>query len=382
MIPRKILPNLQEDLFKGKAILLFGSRQVGKTTLIESILANHEADMLQLNGDNPDDREILSNIGLTDLRLLIGSKKILFIDEAQRIENIGLTIKQVVDRIKDVQVIATGSSSFDLANKINEPLTGRKYEYTLYPVSFVEMVNHHGWLEEKRLLNHRLIYGYYPEVVQQKDLDNCVRTLKALTESYLYKDVLAYEGMQKPQLLSRLLKALALQVGSEVSYHELGQITQSNSHTVEKYIDLLEKAYVVFRLPAYSRNVRNEIKKGKKVYFYDNGIRNAIIGTFTPLDSRLDTGALWENFLISERVKYLAYRHDFATGQYFWRTTQQQEIDYIEEVGDQLTAWEFKWKSKKRVKFPAPFIKAYPDSIQSVVTSDDFDSFIGLAIEN
>ena len=378
MILRKIYPNLQNDLFKGKAILLFGSRQVGKTTLIEQVLEGYEDQLLLMNGDNSDDRETLANIGLTALRLVIGSKKILFIDEAQRIENIGLTIKQVTDRIKDVQVIATGSSSFDLASKINEPLTGRKYEYELYPLSFVEMVGHHGWLEEKRLLHHRLVYGYYPEVVQQQGVSDCVRTLKALTESYLYKDILAYEGMQKPQMLSKLLKALALQVGSEVSYHELGQITQSNSHTVEKYIDLLEKAYVVFRLPAYSRNVRNEIKKGKKVYFYDNGIRNAIIDTFTPLDSRLDTGALWENFLISERVKYLAYRHDFATAQYFWRTTQQQEIDYIEEVGDQLSAWEFKWNSKKRVKFPTSFIKAYPNSKRNLVTSDDFEAFIGL----
>lgn len=378
MILRKIYPNLKNDLFKGKAILLFGSRQVGKTTLIEQVLEGYEGQLLLMNGDNSDDREALANIGLTGLRLVIGSKKILFIDEAQRIENIGLTIKQVTDRIKDVQVIATGSSSFDLASKINEPLTGRKYEYELYPLSFVEMVGHHGWLKEKRLLHHRLVYGYYPEVVQQQGVSDCVRTLKALTESYLYKDILAYEGMQKPQMLSKLLKALALQVGSEVSYHELGQITQSNSHTVEKYIDLLEKAYVVFRLPAYSRNVRNEIKKGKKVYFYDNGIRNAIIDTFTPLDSRLDTGALWENFLISERVKYLAYRHDFATAQYFWRTTQQQEIDYIEEVGDQLSAWEFKWNSKKRVKFPTSFIKAYPNSKRNLVTSDDFEAFIGM----
>jgi predicted AAA+ superfamily ATPase len=378
MIPRKIFSGLKNDLFKGKAILLFGSRQVGKTTIVQSLLDGYDGQVLAMNGDNVDDREALSNVGLTALRLIIGSKKILFIDEAQRIENIGLTIKQVTDQLKDVQVIATGSSSFDLANKINEPLTGRKYEYTLYPVSFVEMVDHHGWLEEKRMLNHRLVYGYYPEVVQQQDIPDCVRTLKALTESYLYKDILSYEGMQKPQMLSKLLKALALQVGSEVSYHELARITHSNSHTVEKYIDLLEKAFVVFRLPAYSRNVRNEIKKGKKVYFFDNGIRNAIIDTFTPLDSRVDTGALWENFLISERVKHLAYQDDFATGQFFWRTTQQQEIDYIEEVGEKMHAWEFKWNSKKRVKFPASFIKAYPHSEISLVTPESFEDFIGL----
>lgn len=378
MIPRKIFPDLQNDLFKGKAILLFGSRQVGKTTLAEQLLKDHMTNTLFMNGDDPDDREALANVGLADLRLIIGNKTILFIDEAQRIENIGLTIKQITDRIQGVQVIATGSSSFDLANKINEPLTGRKYEYELFPLSFAEMAAHHGWLTEKRLLQHRMVYGYYPEVVQQQSISDSTRVLNALAKSYLYKDILAYEGLQKPQLLEKLLKALALQVGSEVSFNELARTIGSNPHTVEKYIDLLEKAYVVFRLPAYSRNVRNEIKKGKKVYFYDNGIRNAIINTFTPLDSRVDTGALWENFLISERAKYLAYQNNFATGRYFWRTTQQQEIDYLEETGENLAAWEFKWSAKKRVRFPESFLKAYPHSETHRVSPDDFSSFVGL----
>lgn len=381
MIPRKILSGLQNDLFKGKAILLFGSRQVGKTTLAEQLLQGYEEKILRLNGDNPDDRNLLANIGFTDLKLNIGDKTIVFIDEAQRIENIGLTIKQITDRMKGVQVIATGSSSFDLANKINEPLTGRKYEYELFPLSFTEMITHHGWLEEKRLLSHRMVYGYYPEVVQQENISKSTRALKALTESYLYKDILAYEGMQKPQLLEKLLKALALQLGSEVSFNELAKTVGSNPHTIEKYIDLLEKAYVVFRLPAYSRNLRTEIKKGKKVYFYDNGVRNAIINAFNPLDSRTDTGALWENFLISERAKHLAYQNDFATARYFWRTTLQQEIDYIEETGENLTAWEFKWNAKKRVRFPQPFLKAYPNSKTQLVTQDDFAGFVGLDIE-
>ena len=378
MIPRKIYADLKNDLFKGKAILLFGSRQVGKTTLAEQLLKDYAAQTLFMNGDDPDDRVALANVGLADLRLIIGDKTIVFIDEAQRIENIGLTIKQITDRIPGVQVIATGSSSFDLANKINEPLTGRKYEYELYPLSFAEMVAQHGWLTEKRLLQHRMVYGYYPEVIQQSNINDSTRVLKALAKSYLYKDILAYEGLQKPQLLEKLLKALALQVGSEVSFNELARTISSNPHTIEKYIDLLEKAYVVFRLPAYSRNVRNEIRKGKKIYFYDNGIRNAIIDTFTPLDSRVDTGALWENFLLSERAKHLAYQNDFATGRYFWRTAQQQEIDYIEETGDSLTAWEFKWSEKKRVRFPQLFLKAYPHSQTLRVSPDDFAAFVGL----
>ncbi len=288
-------------------------------------------------------------------------------------------MKLITDQIKHVQVIATGSSSFELANKTNEPLTGRKYEYTLFPVSFSEMSNHSNWLEEKRLLKNRLIYGYYPEIVSSENLKEGEEHLKLLAESYLYKDILALEDIRKPQILTKLVKAIALQLGSEVSVSELSRITGSNNHTIEKYIDILEKAFIVFRLPSYSRNVRNELKKSKKIYFYDNGIRNAIIGDFRLLDSRTDVGTLWENFLVSERKKYLNYQQEFSTQPYFWRTTQQQEIDYLEESSQSLQAWEFKWNSAKgKTKFSETFTKAYPLCKTKTITYENFEEFVGV----
>jgi len=378
MINRQIFTKIENRLFKGKAILLFGARQVGKTTLIEQLTSHYKKDTLFLNGDEPDTREQLASITSTQLKMMIGNKKIIFIDEAQRIENIGLTLKLITDQIKNVQVIATGSSAFDLANKTTEPLTGRKFEYKLFPLSFAEMVNHHGWLEEKRLLQHRLIYGYYPEVAIQTDINDAQESLKLLAESYLYKDILNFEGLKKPQLLDKLLRALALQVSSEVSYQELARLTGSNSHTVEKYIDILERAFIVFRLPSYSKNVRNELKKSKKIYFYDNGIRNAILGNYTPVESRTDTGALWENFLISERKKQLGYQQDYSTRSYFWRTQQQQEIDYLEETHDQLQAWEIKWSAKTKARFPKTFLNAYPHSTTEFINKEQFEAFVGV----
>jgi predicted AAA+ superfamily ATPase len=378
MIQRQIYKEIKADLFQGKAILLFGARQVGKTTLIKDLIASYEDDALIFSGDDPDTQSIFSDITSTQLKRLIGNKKIFFIDEAQQIKNIGLMLKLITDQIEGVQVIATGSSSFELANKTNEPLTGRKFEYHLFPLSFTEMVNHTHWLEEKRLLNERLIYGYYPEVVNSSGSGKAERALRLLTESYLYKDVLTLEGIKKPQLVNKLVKALALQVGSEVSFSELARLTGSNHHTIEKYIDILEKAFIVFRLPSYSRNVRNELKKSKKVYFYDNGIRNAVIGNFSSIDSRTDVGALWENFLVSERKKYLSYQHDFTTGCFFWRTSFQQEIDYIEETYAGLSAWEFKWNPKSKAKFPEAFLKAYPESKTDLVTPENFEDFVGL----
>lgn len=380
MIIRKIENDLKKRLFKGKAILLFGSRQVGKTTLIESIIAENKESTLSLSGDESDVRLRLDSITSTQLKMMIGQKKIIFIDEAQRIENIGLTLKLITDHIKDVQVIATGSSSFDLASKTKEPLTGRKYEYKLFPLSFVEMCQHHGWLEERRLLSHRMVYGYYPEVVNQQSNDDAQESLKLLAESYLYKDILSLEGIHKPQLVDTLIRALALQLGSEVSFSELARMTGANSQTIEKYIDILEKAFIIFRLPSYSKNVRNELKKSKKIYFYDNGIRNAVIGNFSPLESRSDTGALWENYLVSERMKYLAYQQAYATRSFFWRTSQQQEIDYLEETHAGLNAWEFKWSAKAKAKFPTTFTKAYPDATTTVITKDDFEEFVGVEL--
>jgi uncharacterized protein len=325
---------------------------------------------LYLNGDDADTREVLTNTTAAKLKAIMGSKTILFLDEAQRIPNVGLTLKLFTDQIKNVQVIATRSSAFELSSQVYEPLTGRKYEFMLYPLSFAEMVQHHGLIQEKRLIEHRLVYGYYPEIVTKQGEER--ELLKLLASSYLYKDLLMLEQIKKPLILEKLLKALALQVGSEISYHELAQTVGSDSKTVDKYIDLLEKAYVVFRLPALNRNVRNEIKKGKKVYFYDCGIRNAIISNFNPVHTRTDAGALWENFVIAERMKVLRYSMMDAT-QYFWRTTQQQEIDLVEEYDGQLTAYEIKWNKKQKVRFSQTFTDNYPGTKSFVILPENVE---------
>jgi predicted AAA+ superfamily ATPase len=371
MIQRTLKDSIQKDLFKGKAILLFGPRQSGKSTLMQEVLKNQ--DYLYLNGDDADVREILTNTTATKLKAVIGNKKIVFIDEAQRIQNIGLTLKLFTDQIKEVQILATGSSAFELSNQVNEPLTGRKYEFMLYPLSFSEMVAYHGLIQEKRLIDHRLIYGYYPEIVTNTSEES--RLLKLLANSYLYKDLLMLEQIKKPIILEKLLKALALQIGSEISLQELAQTVGADGKTVDKYIDLLEKAFVVFRLPALNRNVRNEIKKGKKIYFYDCGIRNAVINNFKSIDSRTDAGALWENYVIAERMKFLHYQNIDAK-QYFWRTTQQQEIDLVEEYTETWLAYEFKRNIQAKKRFPQTFTDNYKNVELSIVTPANVEDFL------
>ncbi len=375
MIKRQLEANIKSRLFKGKAMLIFGPRQSGKSTLVEKLLEAQTEPWLYLNGDELDAREQLTNTSSTKLKNIIGKHRIIFIDEAQRIPNIGITLKLFTDQLKDVQVIATGSSAFELSAKVNEPLTGRKYEFMLYPFSFAEMCNHHGLLIEKRMVEHRMIYGYYPEIVANQNDEE--ELLKLLASSYLYKDLLMLEQIKKPVILEKLLKALAFQIGSEVSYNELGQMVEADKGTVEKYIDLLEKAFVVFRLPALNRNVRNEIKKGKKIYFYDCGIRNAIINNFIPFTSRQDTGALWENYIIAERMKYLRY-NNLQVDQYFWRTNQQQEIDLVEEHLGNLTAYEFKWNEKAKVRFPHTFTNNYKGVETKIISPSNLEEFIGL----
>ena len=373
VIKRMLEKNIVKKFFKGKAILILGPRQVGKTTLVKYLTRKFTDSLLFLNGDEADVREFLTNTTSSALKKIIGKNKVIVIDEAQRIENIGLTLKLLVENFPSRQIIATGSSSFELSNKINEPLTGRKFEYHLYPLSFHEMSNHTSLLEERRLLEHRLIYGYYPEVVtssgEEKDI------LRELSGSYLYKDIFSFEQIKKPMLLEKLLQALALQIGSEVTYQELGRLVGADCVTVERYIDLLEKTFVIFKLPSLSRNIRNEIKKGRKIYFYDCGIRNAIIKSFNPLSMRQDVGALWENFLISERIKSNHYSNKWINA-YFWRNHAQQEIDYIEEYEGKFHAYEFKWNPKKKAKFSKSFINGYPDSDTEVISTENFDSFV------
>ncbi|MCU7551276.1 ATP-binding protein [Chitinophagaceae bacterium LB-8] len=372
MIPRTIGKKIQERLFKGKVIIIMGARQTGKTTLLRSLMLPSE-DTLWLNGDEPDVQAVFENASSDRLKAFLGNHRVVVIDEAQRISNIGVGIKLIKDHYPNVQVVATGSSSFELANKVNEPLTGRKWEFQLHPLSFQEMVQYHGLIKEKRLLEHRLVYGYYPEVVTSEGDEKAI--LKELSDSYLYKDILLWEGIKKPEKLVKLLQALAFQVGNQVSNNELSRLTGLDGKTVESYIYLLEQTYVVFRLSSFSRNLRNELKASKKIYFYDNGIRNAIIANFQPVGLRADTGALWENFLMAERLKRNHY-HDHFVNSYFWRTKEQQEIDYIEEENGQLLAAEFKWRAETKAKIPATFLKHYPESQQSIVTPENFESFV------
>ncbi len=372
MITRSIENIIQNKLFSGKAIILLGARQTGKTTLLKKIFANN-SDCLWFNADEPDTIALFENATSSRLKLFFGNKKIIVIDEAQRIENIGLKLKLITDQSVGIQVIATGSSAFELANNINEPLTGRKWEYRLFPLSFGEMVEHHSFLEENRLLPHRMNYGYYPEVVTS--VGNEKEVLKQLSESYLFKDILMWERIKKPEKLIKLLQALAYQVGSEISYNNLASLLEMDNQTVEKYIQLLEQTFIIFRLQAFSRNHRKELKRGRKIYFYDNGIRNALIANFNIPEMRQDIGALWENFLISERMKYLHYNNIWANS-YFWRTRDQQEIDYIEERDGKLFTYEIKWNPKKASKLSTTFAKTYPNHEFEMINRNNYEKFI------
>lgn len=372
MINRILYKTILSKLFKGKAIILVGARQVGKTTLLKSLLRDN-SELLWLNGDELDIQQLFLNISATRLKAVIGNNKIVVIDEAQRIENIGLRLKLITDSIPEIQLIATGSSSFDLANKINEPLTGRKWEYKLYPLSFGEMVEHHGLIEEKRLIPHRLIYGYYPDLVNNYGTEKEI--LKQLSDSYLYKDILIWEQIKKPDKILKLLQAISFQIGSQVSYNELGQMCGIDSKTVEKYIDLLEKTFIIFRLGTFSRNLRNELKNSKKIYFYDNGIRNAVISNFNQIESRQDVGALWENFIISERIKYLN-NSSLWVNYWYWRTKDQKEIDFIEEADGKINAYEFKWNKDAKIKKPNSFLNAYPQSSFKVIHPNNFEEYL------
>jgi uncharacterized protein len=373
MIKRTLQEQIEKKFFKNKAIIVIGARQTGKTTLIKNMLDSRKEKTLFFNGDEADTNDILNQLTITKLKGIIRDFKIVFFDEAQKIDNIGTVLKLIVDNFKDVQVIASGSSSFELMNNLNEPLTGRKYEFHLYPLSYSELVGNFGIVEEKRNLENRLIFGSYPDIVSYPE--DAEEHLKLLAGSYLYKDLLMLEQIKKPVLLEKILKALALQIGSEVSYSELAGLVESDKKTVEKYIDLLEKTYIIFRLPALNKNVRNEIKKGKKIYFYDNGIRNAVISDYRPLAKRTDKGALWENYLISERLKLLNFNSS-GRERFFWRTTQQQEIDYIETQYDKYYAYEFKWSPLKIASLSKTFAIGYPKHDFMVVTPDNYEEFL------
>ena len=372
MINRDLTQIAAELRKTGKAIVITGPRQVGKTTLLKALFGNQK-NVLWLDGDDATIRERLKNAGTAYLKTLVADNRIVVIDEAQRIHEVGLIGKQLVDQMPDVELFITGSSALELSGMTNEPMTGRKWSLQLYPLSFREMVRHQGLIDELSHLKQRLIYGYYPEIVVQSGREE--RRLKELSESYLYKDIYAIEKIQKPEKFERLLKLLAFQIGQQVSNHELAINTGLDVSTVERYVDLLEKAFVVFRVPSFQRNKRNELKKSRKIYFVDNGMRNAIIEQWSSVDMRADAGMLWENWVMSERRK-LINNEQASVSAYFWRTTAQQEVDLIEESAAGLKAFEFKWNEKARGAVSTAFTSAYPEATTNLITPKNFETFL------
>jgi len=372
MINRLLKENIIKNLFKGKVILVFGPRQVGKTTLLKEIAKKHD-NVQWFNADEVEVQSVFGKASLANFKTILKPNALIIIDEAQNIEDIGIKLKIMVDNLPNIQFLVSGSSSFELANVLNEPLTGRKFEYQLHPISFEEMSKYHTFFEENKLLKQRLVYGYYPDVI--KNMTDTKQILKQLTNSYLYKDILIWNRIKKSDKLVKILQALAYQIGNQVSYNELGRTVGLDNETVENYIILLEQSFVIYRLPSFSRNLRNELKQSRKIYFYDNGIRNALIGNYNGIELRNDIGYLWENFIITERMKFIHY-HQIYCNRYFWRTHAQQEIDYIEERDGNLFAYEFKWNTHKKVKIPKSFLTAYPNAVTKIITPENYYEFI------
>lgn len=373
-IQRQIEQDIEKDFFKGKVIVLLGARQVGKSTLIKMLPSCKSISTLWLDGENSDVHELLKNSNSERLKQLASNNKIVVIDEAQKIENIGSILKLFADYNKEIQVIASGSSAFELRNSLNEPLTGRKFEYKLFPISFSEMVQHTNLLEELRQLPQRLVYGYYPEIVTQPN--DAERLLRFLSDSYLYKDIFLFKGIKKPEKMLELLKLLAWQIGSEVNYNELSNILKIDNQTVESYVEMLEQVFVIYKLPAYHTNQRTELKKSKKIYFNDLGIRNALINDFRPIEIRNDAGALFENFIINELRKQNEYKQVYANF-YFWRNTDQREIDLILEKNNQLQAIEIKWNPNKKARLTKSFSNIYGETNFMVIHRENFFELMG-----
>lgn len=369
----RLLENIIKEKIGRKAVIILGARQTGKTTLIKKIVKESEVPSLILNADLPTVQQQLQNPSISGLKQIFGEAKLVFIDEAQRIINIGVTLKIIIDELEEIQLIVTGSSALELSNNINEPLTGRKLEYRLFPISWQELLNHVGYLEALSQLEQRIIFGMYPDVINNSGNEREV--LSNLSQSYLYKDIIAFQQIRRPEFVQKLLQALAFQIGKEVSYNELSTLLQLDRKTIINYIDLLEKAFIIFRLPTFSRNLRNELSSKIKIYFYDTGIRNALIEDYRPLELRPDKGSLWENFIISERLKSNHYGRKFVNS-YFWKTHQRQEIDLIEETDGQISAFEIKWKEKEKARFPLTFTDTYKDATSQFISTENFNQFL------
>jgi uncharacterized protein len=373
MLKREIQNLILSKFFSEKTILLLGARQVGKTTLLRQLSESMNKEIIWLNGDNPEDRTLLNQLNGSRAKAMFSEGSIIFVDEAQRLDNTGLTLKIIQDNCYGIQLLATGSSSFELTDKIKESLTGRKWTFKLYPVSYKELLQESNIPELRRILETRILFGSYPEVINRAG--NEKEVLHELISDYLYKDIFALKDVRKPDALEKLTKALAFQIGSQVSNRELSQIVGIDKETVEKYINMLEEAYIIFRLGSYSKNLRNELKFSQKVYFVDTGLRNALINRFSPLTLREDTGLLWENYLISERRKKIEYEKLYRNT-YFWRTTRQQEIDYIEEHDEKIIAFEFKWGAKLKKSVPKTFQNAYPNVDFQLITPENYFEFL------
>ena len=373
MINRKIEKNIVENLFKGKVIIIYGARQVGKTTLVKKIADDYKGQSSYFNCDLISVQDALSIPEANRIKDFLGDHNIIILDEAQRIKNIGPTLKILIDTYPELQIIATGSSSFDLANEINEPLTGRKIVFNLFPLSVEEIMGDNGFLYIDSKLEKILRYGTYPDVFFSEDKEAASK-IEEIASSYLFKDILSFDKIKKSSIIVKLLQLLALQVGSEVSYNELATKLGINRITVEKYIDILEQCFILFRINSFSRNLRNEISKAIKIYFYDLGVRNILIKNLNPLDIRNDAGFLWENFCILERIKRNKYNNIFAN-YYFWRTYDQKEIDFIEERDGKLFAYEFKL-NREHSKAPSIFLETYKNSQYQTINRENYYKFL------
>ena len=373
LIKREIQEKIEKDLWKEKIVIIYGARQVGKTTLVNQILKRYSEKAGYYNCEESDVAEGLSVGTSTALKNFFGEKKLIILDKAQKIKDIGIKLKLLVDNYPEMQIIATGSSSFELANIVNEPLTGRFYSYQLYPFSIFELKQIYSEIEVNRLLERFLRLGLYPEITKLGEQE-AQKQISLIANNYLFKDIFTFQEVRNPEVLTKLSQMLALQLGNEVSLEELANTLGVSIETIERYIILLERAFVIFRLPAFSRNLRTEIKKSRKIYFYDCGIRNALIRNFNSLDLRNDIGALWENFCITEKMK-ANQRKDLLSNYYFWRTYDQKEIDYIEERNGKLSAFEFKWKKDKQ-KPPQEFLDTYENSEFKIVNKDNYWSFV------
>lgn len=376
IIQRAVLKQLESKVLPNKVLLLLGARRVGKTELIKKYLENiPKEDYLQLNGEDIDDANLLKQRTVKNYSRLLMNVKLLVIDEAQNIPEIGLVLKLIVDSIEGIKIIATGSSVFDLSNKLGEPLVGRKNTIYLFPLAQMEFSRHENYKETTQKLEERLLFGSYPELEQYQEWKDKISYIKEIINSYLLKDILMYEGIKQSDKVLDLLKLIAFQVGQEVSLQELARQLGISKNTVESYLDLLSKVFVIYKVTGFSRNLRKEITKSNRWYFYDNGIRNGIINNFSLLENRTDVGNLWENYLASERIKHQNYTQK-SVSNYFWRTYDQQELDWLEEQNGQLNGFEFKWNERRKSKIPKAFAKAYPEATFEVINRQNYLDFI------